>query len=127
MINGRNIIISKGGSPIACVKTSKVQVEAEIYDLCPGSADEDWEHITAGKKSWGFSCTWLLSNALDLEKVLQVGYSYTIQIYKRDSQSYLYGGALCTRCEIDANVNSIAYGTFTFKGDGALKHSTPST
>lgn len=127
MIKGRDIIIAKGGTAIACVKTSNIQVSTTTYDLCPKTNETDWENLAAGKKSWGFSTSWLLSAVSDLDKVLEVGYVYSIHIYHRNSSSYLYGSALCTQCEIEGNVESLARGSFAFKGVGALKKYTPSS
>lgn len=36
------------------------------------------------------------------------------------ADSYVSGTVICTRCDIDANIQNIANGSFEFKGTGEL-------
>lgn len=56
MMNGKNIILSFGGRPIAASVQASISLrqEAEEYSTLPGTVDDDgWARFRPGRLSWG--------------------------------------------------------------------------
>ena len=75
-MNGNNIIVyQQVGStwtPIAATKSDELQVSAGTIEIA-NADDQDWTRCIAGRKSWGLTTNWLVTNVSDIEKVLTVG------------------------------------------------------
>lgn len=119
-INGNNIFISVGTSttPIAGTKSNEIQVDGEMIEIA-SPTQGSWRQFIAGRREWSVTVGWLVLTNQDVQKLLDVGTSYTLKFRTTDT-AYLTGTAIMTNCKITANRGSLVQGSFTFKGNGAL-------
>ena len=124
MVHGNNIFISldEYSAPFACTKSNDIDTGCKAIEVSSPNTG-DWEENIAGRKSWGFSVSWLVGSSTDIKNLLMVGNTYNITVISRGSSansSVLTGSALCTAAKVTLTKGSIANGTFTFKGTGPL-------
>jgi predicted secreted protein len=126
-MNGNNIIVytsSNNGSSwtaIAATKSDKLQVSGETIEIS-SATDADWQHIIAGRKSWGLNVNWLVTQVADVRKALAVNTRVKIRIGGRSfaAASGLEGYAIITQCEMAFTRGTLATGSLQMKGDGPL-------
>lgn len=115
---GNNIIVTMGGTAIAGTKTDHIQCGADLIEISSPSSG-DWKQYVSGRKEWSVTTGFLLLANTDVSKLLTVGTRVQLVIKERNSTG-VTGYAYIKTCEINANRENIANGTFTFVGDGAL-------
>ena len=129
-MNGNNIFISLGTdtAPIAGTRSDSIKTKNKLIEVSSPTTGQ-WEVYIAGRSRWSFTVGWLLSAGGDLAKLLTVGTTYTINIYRRAADGAttkrLTGTAICEECNIQSNRGNLVQGSFTFCGTGALEE--PST
>lgn len=132
-LNGNNIFISLAGStsPIACTKSNEIQAEVDLDEVSSPESGT-WKSYITGRKGWSFTTNWLLaassaSSGVKITDLLNIGTSYTIDIYERGSSTTkkLTGTAIMKVCRVTATRGSLVQGTFQFVGHGEL--SVPAT
>ena len=126
---GYNIVILKGSTAIAAVKSNDLQVGGDTIEKS-SATDSEWTHVVPGRKSWSINVSYLLldssvlgiSGGTGVRDVLQVNNSFTLHIKKRgaNNSAGVTGTAVLTMCRISAIQGNLATGTFTFTGDGPL-------
>lgn len=115
---GNKIYITLGGTKIAGTKSCKLSNGAETIEVA-SATEQQWREFIAGRRSWSMSCSWLVLTAAAMKtNVLRVGSTYTISF--TDGTTSLTGQAICEKADVDANIGSLANGSFQFKGTGAL-------
>lgn len=120
-INGNNIIITVGGNAIAGTKSNEIQSDMETIEIS-SATDSQWKAFVTGRKSWSFTTNFLVLANSDVRRLLTVGTKYTIVIGARGAQStdQVTGSAILTSCKISATRGTLAQGSFSFQGTGAL-------
>lgn len=122
---GQNIIILRGGTAIAGVKSNEIQSGADTIEISSPNSSQ-WKEYIAGRKEWSVNVNYLVAatSALDaassLKDLLKVGETYTLLIKDRDASTSVTGNAILTTCRITATFGNIAQGSFQFRGTGAL-------
>lgn len=119
-ILGKNIFIllSSGTAIAAGIKTCRLSAGCNTIDVASTTSAQAREFI-AGRTEWSMSCSWLLVAESDVRtNILKVGQTYTLRFGTADS--YVSGAVICTRCDVDANIQNLANGSFEFKGTGEL-------
>lgn len=122
MIRGKEILlILNGYTYVGGCTNAKISNGCETIEISSPSSPNFKEFI-AGRQEWSIVADWLVSSITDLKLALRVGNTYTIKLGQDSSNSYYYltGQAICTGCDIDSHVGSLARGVFRFKGTGSL-------
>lgn len=126
MLNGKDLIMSIiiDGTAIASVKqrSFKLTVDCETIEISSANSSQ-WKEFITGRKKWSVSCGWLVvSNSNFKTNALHTGKKCTLHFGNPDgtSEEYMTGTAIITKCDVDASIGTIAKGSFTFKGTGAL-------
>ena len=118
-MNGYDIVISWGGSPIAYMKTHEVQTECDKQEVS-SPTDGEWRKYIKGRKEWSVNASFLVAGVTDVTLLLNVGNTYTLVFRGRNAESGVSGSAILTKCRITANRGNLVQGSFSFKGVGAL-------
>lgn len=117
-ILGNTVYIALNGTKIAALKSCRVSNGCETIEVASPS-NGDFRSFITGRKEWSMSCSWLvLSVAAMKTNALSIGTTYTITF--TDGTTSLSGQAICTQCDIDANMGALINGSFQFKGSGSL-------
>lgn len=119
-INGNTLFIATSTStvPIAGTRSNEIQVDGEVIEISSPSQGA-WREFIMGRKEWSVTVGWLVLANQDVQKLLDVGTSYTLK-FRTTSTAYVTGTAIMTNCKITATRGSLVQGSFTFKGNGAL-------
>ena len=126
--NGINILVYKGGSLIAGMRTDDIQTSCEMEEISSPS-NGAWKAFIPGRKEWSISIGYLvfpssalgISGGSGIKDLLQVGSSYTLTFQARNSNSdKVSGTAYLKVCKITATVGSLVTGSFQFVGSGEL-------
>ena len=123
-MNGNKIFISSGTgtTPIAATKSDEINAICELIEKA-SSTQQAWKEYIAGRKEWSITVNWLVTQTSDIQKLLYIGGSYTLNIMARGDQSntvLLTGTAICQQAKIVATRGNLVTGAFTFKGSGEL-------
>ena len=123
-MTGNVIYISSGTAttPIASTKSDTIDTLCEKIERA-SSTQQDWREFLAGRKEWSMSVDWLVTAVEDIQKLLFVGNTYTLNVVHRNGNTkttLLTGSALCTRCEVKSQNNGLVTGSFSFSGSGPL-------
>ena len=129
MIHGKSIRIKRSddGHLIAASRSCTITTDCETIEVsAPG--DGSWVKKIAGRKKWSINCSWLVdSDQSAVNSLLAVGNEYELDItYNGDFpegeawETLLRGKAICTKCNITAEVGSLVKGSFSFEGNGVL-------
>lgn len=123
-LHGRDILVLKNGTAIAGARNVTVNVSCNAIQTT-SETDQDWEHYTAGRKSWGFSLGCIALSSSDILNLLTVGTIVTIIIKGRSaSDPGLTGSALITTAALEAGIDNVAKGSISFTGNGKLSQTT---
>ena len=123
-LNGNIFVVSLGNTPIAGAKSDDIEVSCETLETSSPS-QSDFREFIAGRKEWSVNTNYLVQTSADLQKVLNVGATYSIQFRHKSWYDYLHGSAILTKCVIRATEGNLVQGSFAFKGTGELQYSTP--
>jgi predicted secreted protein len=120
-INGNNILVYKGGTAIAGVKTDEIQVGCETIEISSPTTGE-WRQYIAGRKEWSINVAYLVLATSGVRDVLNVGTTYTIAFKERGAadSAGVSGSAILTTCKISATRGNLVTGSFIFQGISAL-------
>lgn len=126
---GYNILVFKGSTAIAGVKTNEIDSGAYRIEIS-SATDQYWRHFIAGRKEWSINVSYLVLDASALaisgkngiQDLLQVGNTFTLRVKKRGAANSagVSGTAILTACKIGAIMGNLATGTFQFTGTGPL-------
>lgn len=121
MVNGKDIFISLGtsASPIAATKSNEIQTECDLLEVSSPYTGT-WKKSIPGRKQWGFTTSWLLASVNNITDLLNVGTTYTINVYARPSTKKLTGSAILKACKVTASVGNLVQGSFQFEGVSEL-------
>ena len=123
-MNGYDIVISWGGSPIAYMKTHEVQTECDKQEVS-SPTDGEWRKYIKGRKGWSVSVRYLVKLASNLSDLLSVGNTYTLTISDRNGGNAVSGSAILVTCKQSYAKGNLCEGAFEFLGTGPL--ATPSS
>ena len=120
-VNGNNILIYKGGTAIAGVKSNEIQVGCETIEIS-SPATGAWRQYIAGRKEWSVNVGYLVLATSGVRDVLNVGTTYTLAFKERGASDSagVSGSAILTTCKISAIRGNLVTGSFVFQGTGAL-------
>lgn len=120
-INGNNILIYKGGTAIAGVKSNEIQVGCETIEVSSPSTGA-WRQYIAGRKEWSVNVGYLVLATSNVRDLLNVGTTYTLAFKERGAadSAGVSGSAILTTCKITAIRGNLVQGSFQFTGTGAL-------
>ena len=124
--NGNNVLIYVNGSAVAGTRSNEIQTDGGLIEISSPDTGE-WAAFIAGRKSWSFSSSWLVTTSTDLKRLLQVGTTVTIRIIGRGDSIGMTGTAIITTCKVTATCGNLVNGSFAFKGTGALTEETSPT
>ena len=117
-INGRYIMIYRGGSLIAGTRSNDVETECDIKEISSPQSSV-WRSYKSGRKGWRVTVNYLVPNVGNLQDLLAVGNSYTLQFRDKNGNG-VSGTAICTNCKITATIGNLVQGSFQFIGNGVL-------
>ncbi len=125
ILHGENLIIMADGVALAASKSCTINVKANTLDVSSDN-DGDWEHHIPGRKSWDVSTSHLFvteENAAVLKNsIRKVGVSFTLQFTViGDTSDTMTGTATCIQFSVTGTKNSLATGSFKWKGTGPLE------
>ena len=120
-INGNSILIYKGGTAIAGVKSNEIQVGCETIEISSPSTGA-WRQYIAGRKEWSVNVAYLVLATSGVRDMLNVGTTYTLAFKERGAadSAGVSGSAILTTCKISAIRGNLVTGSFVFQGTGAL-------
>lgn len=122
-MNGNNILIFMGESPIAATKSHEIQTECEAIEIS-ATQSNGWRERIAGRRSWSVNANYLVMAEADLSKLLQIGNSYTLTIQARNhdtGDTNVSGTAILTQCKQTYTRGNLCVGSFQFVGNGPLR------
>jgi hypothetical protein len=128
-MNGKKVFIYVDNALVAGTVIDKISADCNIIPTASQDNGE-WDSNEAGRKSWSFASSWLMTNGDSITRVLMIG--TTVQIVVKVDEpgtgvtNKLYGTAIVKSCEIEARVGSLVNGNFLFVGSGALTTTAPS-
>lgn len=112
------MLVSVGGVAVAACRSCEINVEAETIEVSSPDTGT-WRTFIAGRKSWSVSCSYLVQ--APGTELPQVGAAVHLSLSLRSgSSAFLEGDAIVRSCRINAEVGSIAKGSFEFVGNGEL-------
>ena len=126
------IVLAYNGSsyvPLACCKSNEIESRCGTIEVASPTQGSFREFI-ADRKEWTFTTSYLVStNNTDyyarLADILQVGNTVPIVWRNRQTSEELRGNAIITNCKMTATRGSLAVGSFSFQGTGALSYVNP--
>ena len=126
------IVLAYNGSsyvPLACCKSNEIESRCGTIEVASPTQGSFREFI-ADRKEWTFTTSYLVStNNTDyyarLADILQVGNTVPIVWRNRQTSEELRGNAIITTCKMTATRGSLAVGSFSFQGTGALSYVNP--
>lgn len=126
-INGNNIIVYRGGTAIAAVKSHEIQVNNDLIEISSAS-DGEWKHYIQSRKEWTLNVNYLVMAdspagiSAKVRELLTVGTAYTLRVHGRaETDSAGVGGqAILKTCRIVATRGNLVQGSFSFVGTGPL-------
>ena len=124
--NGNNVLIYVNGSAVAGTRSNEIQTDCGLIEISSPDTGA-WAAFIAGRKSWSFTSSWLVTTSTDLKRLLQVGTTVTIRIIGRGDSIGMTGTAIITTCKVTATCGNLVNGSFAFKGTGALTEETAPT
>ena len=126
-VNGNDILIYLGSDAIAGVKSNDIDSDVDLIEVASNTSGT-WKAHIAGRKSWGFTVSYLVVAAQGVQALLSVGTSYTILVKGRGSSDStgVTGSATLKACKITATRGNLVQGSFTFEGNGPLVAGTAS-
>ena len=124
-MNGKDLVITLGGTAIAAARSCEIDVQAsteELASLGSTQAFNVWKRIIVTQKAWSVTVNKLVTSAtIAGQDLLRVGYEYTLSVKGPGNQaSVLTGSAICTRAKVTASIGSLVQGSFVFEGNGSL-------
>jgi hypothetical protein len=106
----------KNGLDMMAVVTHDVENEADTIEIASATQGQWREHI-AGRKSWAITANTLVLSAGMSLGMLQVGQTFAMKSYQRDSMyNNVHGQAELQQCRIDATKGALVKGYFKFRG-----------
>lgn len=128
-MNGNDFFVTIGTSttPIAGTTSDDVKTGCDLMEVS-SPTDGQWKQYIPGRKEWNLDVAWLVSAGDDLQQLLNIGTTYTINFYSRSggtNTKRLTGTAICKNCHITGKRGNLVQGSFSFVGNGALEE--PST
>ena len=123
--NGNNILIGTMSgttfTALAAVKSHEANSSADTIEKA-SSTQQDWKEFIASRKEWSINVNYLILQDANtnVEDLLKVGTTYAIRIKGRTGGYKVSGSAICTQCKQSYTRGTLAVGSFTFKGTGAL-------
>lgn len=120
---GNDILIYSGGTLIAGTRSNEIQTDAELIEVSSATAGQ-WRSFITGRKQWSISVGFLILQESRVAEVLNVGNTVTLSLCIRTGSTvtqWLTGDAIIQTCKIAATRGSLATGSFTFRGTGALE------
>ena len=120
-INGNNILVYKGSTVIAGVKSNEISCDCELIEISSPSTGS-WKQYIVGRKEWSLTVGYLVLSSVGVRELLNVGTSYSLKIKGRsDSDSNgVSGTAYMKTCKITATKGNLVQGSFQFVGTSAL-------
>lgn len=87
------------------------------------STQQAYREYRAGRKEWSLNVSVLvLNNAQsNVRDLLKVGETYNVASKDRTGTYQVAGTCICTQCKQSYQEGNLAYGSFAFKGTGALQ------
>lgn len=118
-MNGNYIIIKVNDTPVAACKSGELQNGCETIEIA-SATQEAFKEFLAGRAEWSVNASYLVTTAANLEDVLLVRSTVTLDIVDRAGAVTMRGSAIVTNCKQTYTKGSVANGSFQFKGTGAI-------
>ena len=122
-INGNNILIYIDGAVVAGTKSNEIQSNRELIEIASPTSGE-WREFIAGRKDWGFTVSWIVSNHSDIQQLLLNAGVVTVRIVGRGETLGLTGSAIVQTCRMTFTRGNLAQGSLQLKGSGPLTQET---
>lgn len=127
LIHGNDVLIYHDGAAIAGAKSCSIDVKAETIEISSPSQGE-WKDYITGRKEWSATTSHLIvtypvTDTALRKMLLRVGETFAITLKVRGyPDDTLSGTAICTACQVTATRGSLAQGSFSWQGIGALEY-----
>jgi predicted secreted protein len=123
VVKGNNIFVfwNDGGSQqlIGGTRSNEISSQADSIEIA-SATQQDWEEFIAGRRSWGFTGSFLLLSENRMADLLKAGNFFTIQIKGTNAGVILEGTAMLESERYTVTENTLANGSLSFKGSGPL-------
>ena len=120
---GKNIFVfwNDGGTQhlVAGTRANEITSHADKLEIA-SATQQEWQEFIAGRKSWSFTVSFLLLNESQMQDLIKVGNIFQIQIKGATAGVLLEGSAMLSDEKHSMADGTLANGTFSFTGTGAL-------
>jgi hypothetical protein len=115
-LKGQDILLMTNGTDMMGVVAHDIQAEADTIEIANATQGQ-WRDFISGKKSWVITANTLVLSAGMSIGLLQVGQTFAMRSYDRDSTyNNVHGQAELQQCRIDATKGALVKGYFKFLG-----------
>lgn len=114
------VILSRNNTALANtrIRSNEIQTSCDMIEKASAS-QQDWKEYVAGRNSWTLTVNYLVLASAQVADLLYVGQTFDITM-KSGNSELLTGSAIITGVKNTATVGTLAQGSFTLQGSGAL-------
>lgn len=114
-MNGNNIVIYIGNTPIASTKSDKLQFTGKTKNISSPMTG-DWKKHKRKRKGWVLTTDFLIMSASEVaSRSLQIGKTVQINVIGTGRTVYT-GNAICVKCDEHFVTGALAKGSWEFHG-----------
>ena len=125
-MNGNNIFILVNGTIVAATTSDKLTEGVDTKNVSSPMSGK-WKRHRVRRKSWAVNTSWFVTTGDDVSlRAIRVGTIVDIAVQTRSGSITIVGKALCTQCDMQLAVESLAKGAWSFKGVSAITINTAS-
>lgn len=127
--HGNTVIIYRSGNIIGGTTVNEVKSDVDLQEIS-SSSQSSFKEYKPMRKGWQFTVNYLMlstsalgvSGGNGIKDILQVGTTYSLYFKTRGASNTngVGGNAILKTCVINAAVNGLVKGVFTFVGNGTL-------
>ena len=129
-IHGNTVLIYRGSTLLGGTKVNRVKTDVDLEEVS-SATQATWKEYKTMRKGWSFTVNYLVltgsvlgQSSTGIRDVLQVGNSFSLIFKNRGNSTTdstgVSGTGILKTCDIQAAVNGLVTGTFTFTGTGSL-------
>ena len=114
------VILSQGNTALAAtrIRSNDIQTGCDTIEKA-SPTQQEWKEYITGRKGWTLTVNYLVLATAQVADLLSIGQTFDITM-KSGSTALLTGEAIMTGVKNTATIGSLAQGSFTLQGSGAL-------
>lgn len=130
-MNGKDLIVilSVGGTAVAstAIRSHDIQTDAEVIEKA-SATQQTWKEYICGRLGWSLTVNYFVLTSASVKDLLYAGQTFSITVKKNgDDSNTLTGSAIMKSVKHTATVGTLAQGSFSLIGTGALTGSSSSS